>query len=239
MPQSILARGLLCGGLAAFAWPILANGSVKPQVIRAASTQTVVAQWNMDETSGTTMHDSSGNENDGTLYNVQLTGAGYVFNGKTSKVVVPDSDTLNPGTQSFSYTAVVQTSRVPPSGGDYDVLRHGAQSTAGGGYRLEIENSHGIGVGYCSMSDSTGYTLSVRGSTNIADGNIHTLTCSKDSSGITLQVDSLAPVTKSGNLGTIGNAKPFMVGVKSPTMTGSQADWFNGTLKSASVSVGG
>ena len=199
---------------------------------------TVVAQWNMNEMSGTVMQDSSGNGNNGALYNVQTTGAGYVFNGATSKVQVPNSPSLNPGTRDFSYGAQVQTSRVPPAGGDYDVLRHGAKSTDGGGFRLEIENSNGIGKAYCSISDSTGFTLSVRGTTNVADGNLHTLTCAKNASGITLQVDSLAPVTRNGSLGSIANSKPFLVGVKAPNTTSPDADWYYGALHGATVSVG-
>jgi hypothetical protein len=65
---------------------------------------TLAAQWNMDETSGTTMFDSSGNNNNGTLNGpVQVgvpgpTGHGtaYSFSGK-SDVDVPYSPTLVAG----------------------------------------------------------------------------------------------------------------------------------------------
>jgi hypothetical protein len=205
----------------------------------AASSPTLqlVAQWNMAETSGTTMYDSSGSGINGTLYHVSTTGSGYVFNGSTSKVVVPDSPSLNPGSKDFAYTAQVQTAAVPPKDGDYDVIRHGAAATDGGGYRLEIEYSKGIGEAYCSISDSTGHTLSIRGTTNVTDGKTHTLTCSKNANGISLQVDSLAPCTKTGTLGSIGNAKPFLLGVKSETTTSSNGDWYNGTLHGVTVSV--
>jgi hypothetical protein len=261
MSCSIRLRALLSFGLFSVGWPASAQfisnlpfgqqtSVVTPlpfgqrsqspihPLATTATSLTVVAQWNMNETSGTVMHDSSGNGNNGALYNVQMTGSGYVFNGATSKAEVPNSPSFNPGTRDFSYGALVQTSRVPPAGGDYDVLRHGAKSTDGGGYRLEIENSKGIGKAYCSISDSTGFTLSVRGTTNVADGNLHNLTCTKNASVITLQVDSLAPVTRSGTLGSITNAKPFLVGVKAPSTTSPDADWYDGTLHGATVSIG-
>ena len=198
----------------------------------------VAAQWNMDNTFGTTMVDSSGNGNNGTMYNVVTSGGGYIFDGSTSYVVVPNAPSLNPGSSDFSYSAQVQTDRIPPSGTDYDILRHGASSTIGGGYRLEIERSNGRAVAYCSVSDSSGVTASIRGTTNVADGNLHTLTCSKTSTGITLQVDALAPLVKAATLGSVGNAKPFLIGVKALNVSGVDADWYFRTIRSATVSVG-
>ena len=49
---------------------------------------TVVGQWNMDNDFGTVMVDSSGYGNNGTMYNIVTSGAGYVFNGASSKAVV-------------------------------------------------------------------------------------------------------------------------------------------------------
>ena len=63
-----------------------------------ASASTVAALWHMDETSGTTMADSSGHGNNGTLHNVTLGAAGkygksYTFGGSKAKsyVEVPNS----------------------------------------------------------------------------------------------------------------------------------------------------
>jgi hypothetical protein len=204
----------------------------------AAIAESIVAQWNMDETSGTTMLDSSSNSNNGTLFNVTATGSSYVFNGKTSKVVVPNSPTLNPDARDFSYSAQVQTDKIPPAGGDYDVIRKGAAATAGGGFRLEIEYSKGIGAAYCSISDGQGHTSSVRGKTNIADGQPHSLTCQKRSTAITLLVDTLPPITKTVSLGTIDNAKALAIGCKSPTCRDADSDWYVGALHGASIAFG-
>src|SRR5689334_10440737 len=130
----------------------------------------VVAQWNMDNDFGTIMTDSSGNGNDGTLYNVTTSGSGYMFDGTSSKVVVPNSASLTPGTQDFSYTVQLQTDRIPPQGTDYDVLRKGTSIKTGGEYKLEIVYNDGIGKAYCVVKDAEGHIATKRGTTNVADG---------------------------------------------------------------------
>jgi hypothetical protein len=198
----------------------------------------VVAQWNMDNTFGTMMEDSSGYGNNGTTYNIVTSGGGYIFNGTDSKAVVPHSDSLYPGDNDFSYSAQVQTDTLPPVNGDYDVIRKGAGSTVGGGFRMEIQNHNGIAEAYCSVSDNAGHTVSVRGTTNVADDQLHTLTCQKTSSNLTLLVDSLAPRIKTAALGAITNTKALAIGVKSPTTTSNKGDWYEGTMRSASISIG-
>src|SRR5918993_5084564 len=65
------------------------------------------ADWQMDETSGQ-MIDSSGNNNNGTPKDVVRTGSAYVFNGSTSYVAVPDSDSLNPEESDITLSAGVK-----------------------------------------------------------------------------------------------------------------------------------
>src|SRR5215213_7269996 len=122
----------------------------------ASAASTATAVWLMSETSGTTMTDSSGYANNGTTYNVTMTGAnGYVFDpAKRSKVVVHDSATLDPGSKTFSYSVKVKTSRVPASGTDYDLLRKGVTATTGGEYKIEILNVNGQGRAFCLVKDS-------------------------------------------------------------------------------------
>ena len=209
---------------------------------RALAASTAVAVWLMDETSGTTMSDSSGNGLNGTTSHVKMTGAtGYVFDpAARSKVVVPSSAKLNPGTSNFSYTVQLQSSHVPASGTDYDVLRKGIASTSGGEYKLEIVRANGQGRAFCLVKDSRGVGVSVRGTTNVTDGKVHTLTCTKTASGLTLKVDALTPRTKtvSGGLGSISNTTALVIGAKSPTVTGAAGDWYNGALLEARISVG-
>jgi hypothetical protein len=206
----------------------------------AAAATSFGAQWNMNELSGTTMVDSSGNGNNGTTYNVTRTSAGYSFNGTTSKVVVVNSSSLNPGASNFSYSVQVQTSRVPPSGTDYDLIRKGISSTSGGEYKLEIVYSNGLGKAFCLAKDNLKVLATVKGTTNVADGNLHTLTCKKTSTGLTLQVDTLAPRTKvvSSGLGAISNTSPLTISAKTPTIKGVDGDFYSGVMRSASLSLG-
>ncbi|HEX3223693.1 MAG TPA: LamG-like jellyroll fold domain-containing protein [Nocardioides sp.] len=192
------------------------------------------AVWHFDETSGTTAVDSSGNGNDGTAQDVVMTGSGYVFNGVSSKVVVPTSDSLNPGTAAFSFSVTFQSSVAPGSGLDYDLLRKGLTTTSGGEYKVEILQANGKARALCVVKDSAKKALQIRGTTNLTDGQVHTITCTRTSAGLTLVVDNLAPRIKSGSTGTVSNTAPLSIGAKAEG--GPGADWFNGVILDASVS---
>lgn len=206
--------------------------------VPAAAAPVPVAIWAMDNDFGTTMTDSSGNGNDGVMYDVGTSGGGYIFNGSTSKVVVPDSPTLNPGTQPFSYTVQVQTDRIPPSGTDYDLLRKGLAATEGGEFKVEIVLSNGKGVAFCHVADSTGKAASVTGFTNVADNQLHTIKCTKSANYLILQVDSRTPKKTKKKLGKVDNTSELMVGAKSSTGTDVDNDWYTGVFRSATISVG-
>jgi hypothetical protein len=200
------------------------------------------AVWLMNETSGTTMRDSSGNGNHGTTHHVTMTGKnGYVFDAVArSKVVVPHSLTLNPGDSAFTYTARVKSSQVPASGTDYDLLRKGIGDTTGGEYKLEIVHANGEGRAFCLVEDSRGAGASVRGTTNVTDGKVHTLTCIKTASGLTLLVDALPPRTETvtSGLGPISNSSALVIGAKTATVVGPVGDWYDGALLEARIRVG-
>ena len=192
------------------------------------------AVWHFDETSGTTAVDSSGNGNDGTAEDVVMTGSGYVFNGVSSKVVVPTSDSLNPGTAAFSFSVTFQSSVAPGAGLDYDLLRKGLTTTSGGEYKVEILQANGKARALCVVKDSAKKALQIRGTTNLTDGQVHTITCTRTSAGLTVVVDNVAQRTKAGSTGTVANTAPLSIGAKAEG--GSGADWFNGVILDASVS---
>jgi hypothetical protein len=235
MSRSASWRTAVVVGALALAAPGLGTAS-------AFAGSAAAAIWLMDETSGTKMTDSSGNGNNGTTYNVKMTGvSGYKFDpASRSKVVVPNSATLNPGAISFSYSLKMQSSHVPASGTDYDLLRKGIGTTTGGEYKIEIVYVNGQGRAFCLVKDSRGVGASIRGTTNVTDGRVHTLTCTKTASGLTLKVDALTPRTKTvtGGLGSISNTSALVIGAKSPTVTGTAGDWYNGALLEARISIG-
>jgi hypothetical protein len=226
MPHSRLLATLATATALSLGWSIPAFAAV-------------VAQWNMDNTFGTTMADSSGNGNDGTTYNIVTSGAGYIFNGSSSRAVVPTSATLNPGTSDFSYTVQVQVDIVPDPGTDYDVLRKGTGISTGGEYKLEIVNSNGLAKPKCVVQDSAGHTVSEQGKYTVADGKLHTITCIRTSNSLTLVLDARTPqVTNAPLDGSISTKAPLALGDKQGTLTGAGDDWYNGSMRSASVSVG-
>lgn len=207
-----------------------------------AAGTTVVAQWNMDNTFGTTMEDSSLNGNNGTMYNIVTSGAGYIFDGGTSKVVVPDSPTLNPGAADFSFSVQVQTSVVPPSDKDYDLMRKGNVGTRGGEYKIEMIRVNGKAKALCLVKDSLKHSKTVRGGgpLNLADNKLHTITCTKTATSLSIKVDSRAPATKAASLGSISNTLPLLIGVKTVDANENDledGDWYNGAMRSATITV--
>src|SRR3712207_146723 len=80
------------------------------------------ADWQMSETSGQ-MIDSSGYNNNGSPTDVLQTGSKYVFNGSTSYVAVPDSDSLDPLEKDITLRARVMVPDAPMDDDSYDVVR--------------------------------------------------------------------------------------------------------------------
>ena len=83
------------------------------------------------------------------------TGGAYAFNGN-SRVVIPDSPSLNPGSQDVTLTAHVKTSTLPGSVGDYDLIRKKKNAQI---YKMEIL---GTGTGYCQFKGTAANARSSR-----------------------------------------------------------------------------
>jgi hypothetical protein len=195
-----------------------------------AKAATTAGLWHMDESSGQAI-DSSGMGNNGTLENVTRvapgfdgTGRAYSFNGTSSRVVIPNSSSLNPGALDVSMTAHVKFSVIPPpSVADYDLIRKGT-----GIYKMEIRNT---GQAFCKFKGSTS-GLSVKKGPNLADGQWHTIVCRKTSSNITLTVDGTS-YTKSGSVGSISSGDPLYFGAKP-----NGEDRYNGILDEVTIVFG-
>jgi concanavalin A-like lectin/glucanase superfamily protein len=204
-------------------------GLALPQVAAAAT----VSLWHMDETSGTTMHDSVG-ANHGALTNIALgqpgyAGTAYGFNGASSIVKVSTSPTLNPGSNNFSYSLHAAFSAVPSVAvGDYDLIRKGLSSTLGGEWKMEILRS---GQASCHLKGSSGSGTVTKGP-NLANGAWHTITCIKQPAAISLVVDGTT-YSKTVTIGSISNSAKLTIGAKV-----SGADWHNGLIDEASFSIG-
>src|SRR5436189_3325879 len=74
------------------------------------------ALWHMDEKSGSTMVDSSGNGHNGSLSSIQLGVAGFsgtAYGFSRSTVTVPSASDLNPGSQTITVTIHMKTTSAP------------------------------------------------------------------------------------------------------------------------------
>ena len=209
----------------------------------AHAAQAFRAHWTLDEIKSATAADSSGNGNNGTNIDIVGDGSGYTFNGTSSRVVVPSSSTLNPGSATFSYGVTLSMTKPPPAVGDtYDVLRKGLVTTAGGDYKLEVKNVQGDAVAVCVVksvrSNGTKVLASVQASRQtLADGRSHDVSCTKTSTTISVAVDT-RPVrskTITGGLGSVSNTAQLALGAKAESAATSGFDWYDGVLSDAWV----
>lgn len=82
-----------------------------PAIVEAASENTLLngllGWWKLDETSGTTCEDSSGNDNDGTISGATINQAGHIdkcysFDGSNDRVTITKATSIGTGDYSIS-----------------------------------------------------------------------------------------------------------------------------------------
>ena len=193
------------------------------------------ADWQMNETSGE-MIDSSANHNNGDPKDVRQTGSSYVFNGSTSYVAVPDSDSLNPEESDITLSAGVKVTDKPMDDDSYDIVRKGLVTTPGGDYKMEIKRGAASTVGklHCLFKGDGG-TVDKVARRDIVDGNWHTLECIKTSTSVVARVDGKSGGTKAGSAGSISNPTNVMVGAKTADPLD---DVFYGSMDFVSIDIG-
>jgi Concanavalin A-like lectin/glucanases superfamily len=199
-----------------------------------AQAATTVALWNMGDT-GSTMYDATGRGHTGTLHNVSVqqpgqAGKAYRFAGTPSYVTVPASADFTPGTGAFRIQLSVNfTARPSPSVVDYDLIRRGLSTTAGGDYKVEILQS---GKAYCEFRGSGGVGA-VSGGPALSDGRWHVISCARTTSSVILTVDGISYSTAKAT-GSITNSVPLYIGAKD----GGGADQYAGLMDTVSISKG-
>ena len=192
------------------------------------------ADWRMNETSGP-MIDSSRHHNKGTPSHVVRTGSTYVFNGRTSRVVVPDHTSLDPAGKAITLRASVRVSGASLDDDSYDVVRKGLYTTPGGYYKMEIKRTSGPTVGklHCLFKGSGG-TVSKVARPDIVDGRWHTLACIKKRNSVVARVDGKS-YTRRGSAGSIANSSKVMVGAKE--VTPRPDDMFDGRMNFVTINI--
>lgn len=201
-------------------------------VVPAAAQAAVVSTWPL----GSNANDTVGTNN-GTAQNVVFDGTSAFFGGKTvnSRITVPYSPTLNPGSQDVSATVEINTTAMPGTGGlDFDILR---SSKAGQQYKIELFPKNGLALALCFFSGALAHKQITAGPA-LNDGQWHTITCTKTSNQISLIVDGVLVKTAAIQIGTITHKiTPLTLGWK-PASGTSGEDFYIGYLRNASVSIG-
>jgi hypothetical protein len=219
---------------------VAALSLVAPSATGAAG-RSFRGHWPLNEVKGRTANDTSGHHHDGTSSHVVRDGSGYTFNGRNSRVIVPNGSSLNPKAASFSFRVKLRMSDPPKHQESYDVLRKGLVTTKGGDYKLEIKNVGGLAVPRCvvrSFHGARSVLVAVRGTTTMADNKIHVVTCIKTSTRLTLKVDSLPAVRarpNKGRLGSVSNTSKLALGAKAESAPTTGFDWFEGVIYDAWV----
>jgi hypothetical protein len=198
------------------------------------------ADWQMNEETSESsetppqMIDSTANDNNGTPTDVLQTGSTYLFNGSTSRVAIPDDDSLDPLEKDITLTASVQVPDTPMDDDSYDIVRKGLSSTPGGDYKMEIMRAADPTVGklHC-LFKGTGGRVHKGAKRDIVDGNWHTLECLKTSTSVVARVDGRS-YTKAGSAGSISSSSNVMVGAKTADPLD---DVFDGSMDFVSIEI--
>ncbi len=160
----------------------------------------------------------------------------YVFNGSTSRVVVADNNSLDPGANDITLTASVKVKGEALDDDSYDVVRKGLVTTEGGDYKMEIKRMKAdptVGKLHCLFKGSGG-RVNKAARPDIVDGNWHTLECVKTSESVVARVDGGRSYTKAGSAGSIASSTNVMVGAK---RANPFDDVFDGSMDFVSIDI--
>jgi hypothetical protein len=190
-----------------------------------------VAAWHMDEPAGSTVaHDPVGGH-DGTMHGVTagiapgFLGTAFSFNG-AGWISVPSAPALNPEGANFTVTIHLRTVDAPATP-DWDLIRKGLFTSAGGEYKVEFQPT---GQASCGYMGSQGSSELIAGP-SLDDGDWHTIQCVKTATSIALIVDGQA-ASKPATIGSISNSADLVIGAR------PGSEFFVGSLDEASVVVG-
>jgi hypothetical protein len=198
-----------------------------------ARSSSVVGSWHLDETSGKTAFDSSGNGNDGAISGPVTLGVpghlntAYSFVPKGT-VIVPNASDLVPGTATITISYWLKTTTLPSNGIDYDMFTKGDSSSRGGQIKIEVQEN---GQASCMFRGSGG-GKQLQAGPNVVDGQWHQVTCVRDGTRIVETVDGASfSVTKA--TGAITVTDPIRLGSHK-----GGGDWYKGVLDEVTYSIG-
>jgi len=162
-----------------------------------------VAVWEMDEKTGSTVKDSSGNGNTGTLtggptWDVGKVGSALRFDGVDDYVTVADNSVLSPGSGNYSVGAWV---KIPTN---YSAVGHVYSNYGSSTNNLVLMYISSTGIPTCVYRDGDNNNITSVASTHIKDDKWHHITCVRNGSAGNLYIDGqFAHSATNGSLGTI------------------------------------
>ena len=199
-----------------------------------ASSSSVVGLWHLDETSGKTAFDSSGNGNNGAISGPVTLGVpghlntAYSFVPK-STVIVPNASDLVPGTATIAISYWLKTTTFPCCNAvDYDMFTKGDGSSKGGQIKIEVQ---GNGQASCMFRGALG-KKQLQAGPNVVDGQWHQVICQRIGTQIIETVDgSSFSVTKATGAITVTDT------IRLGSHKGG-GDWYKGVLDEVTYSIG-
>ena len=219
------------------------QGAAAPAGYSAA----VIGSWQMNETGGRTMVDTSGNGFDGYIGTSVVTnwatgdgGRAYHFNGplnvqnRERLATVPENQALDPGTGTYSVIIRFRTTGSRPN-----ILQKGQSEDTGGYWKLVIHN----GWPRCHYRDENyntkaiGFENSPNPNAKVNDGDWHVLRCERNAASVCVYLDEGTPNYMKrcikGSIGRIDNKWPLSIGGKyrcDPAAARTTCDYFNGDI---------
>ncbi|HET8560988.1 MAG TPA: LamG domain-containing protein [Marmoricola sp.] len=177
----------------------------------SSSGTTTYDVWHLDELSGTTMADATGNH-PGVLHDVALgqpgdpafPGTAYGFNGTSSYVTVPNTDDLNAYNDDVHIAFSLRTTTVPPTP-DYDLFRKGQYP--GQEYKVELQPNGQLSCDF----RGTLLNFTLQAGPDLHDGLWHRVACDKTQDSVSLTIDGVT-WTKAKTIGSISNDFDIVIG---------------------------
>ncbi len=179
-----------------------------------------IAEWKLDENTGTSAKDTSGNASTGTLtggptWIAGKFGSAVNFDGNNDYVLVSDNAVLSPGTGDYSISARIKTSTNFATTASV-VSNYGSDSMSAAA--LSITSAE---LPSCTLRDQSGFGASATGTSVINDSKWHSISCVLSGANLYIYVDGVRVNTSDassiGNIDTTGLAKTIGTYAVTPT----------------------
>lgn len=210
--------------------------SIAPSCV-GITTDNLVAQWKLDETTGTTATDSVGSNNgayngfDATSTVAGIDGTAQYFDGTNDKISIADNSDFT-FTSDFTLSAWIKHSgAAEASNGDgWRVISQ--QTTGANHFMMRVNDSSGGTNGTVGVSFYSGSVYGVNSTTNVKDGQWHHIVGVRQGSDLHIYIDGvLDNTTSSVSTGTIDVSGTVNIGNK----PGNDEEKFSGAIDDVRV----